>query len=158
MHPASWHLAPVIAAAAVALAACTHTTPTADAGAIQDKAAQCAAVPSSNGGPWLVGTVFSPACADVEAAIAPEVTYPIQPNPGASACVAVAPSQYSPLITTVSYPGTPSITPASSWPEAPAGTTSFVAVTPFVVVNVTDCATGALMYSFSVFGETAATG
>ena len=158
MHPACWHLTPVIAAAAVALAACTQTTPVADIGAIQDKAAQCAAVSPSNGGPWLAGTVFSPACADVGAAIAPEVTYPIQPNPGANACVAVVPSQYSSLITTVSYPGSPSITPASSWPEAPAGTTSFAAVTPVVVVNVTDCATAALMYSFSVFGETAASG
>ena len=158
MPPTSWHLATVIAAAAVALAACTQTTPAADMGAIQDKAAQCAAVSSPNGGPWIAGTVFSPACAGDQVAIAPEVTYPIQPNPDANACVAVTPSQYSPLITTVSYPGTPSITPASSWPEAPAGTTSFAAVTPYVVVNVTDCATGALMYTFSVFGETAESG
>ena len=106
-------------------------------------------------GPWLAGTVFSPACAGVVVGVAPEVMYPIQPKSGANACVAVAPSMYSPLITTVSYPGTPSITPASSWSEAPAGTTSFAGVSPAVVVNVTDCATGALMYSFSVFGETA---
>ena len=145
MHPASRHLAPVIAAAAVTLAACTQTTPSADTGAIQDKAAKCAAVSNGTGGPWLAGTVFSPACAGVSVALAPEVTYPIQPNPGANACVAVAPSQYSPLITTVSYPGTPSITPASSWPAAPAGSTSFGAVLPSVVVNVNDCATGALL-------------